>query len=47
MAYAIDPSLFECPNLNINIETQSALTRGQTVADFSWARSEPNTRVWR
>jgi len=45
MAYAIEPSLFECTDLNISIETQGALTRGQTVADFSWARSEPNTSV--
>jgi len=45
MAYAIDPSLFECTDLNISIETQSELTRGQAVADFSWSGSKPNTSV--
>jgi inosine-uridine nucleoside N-ribohydrolase len=45
MAYAIDPSLFEFTDLNISIETQSELTRGQTVADFSWTESQPNTSV--
>jgi len=45
MAYAIDPSLFECTDLNISIETKSELTRGQTVADFTWSRSKPNTKV--
>jgi purine nucleosidase len=45
MAYAIDPSLFECTDLNISIETQSELIRGQTVADFSWTESQPNTSV--
>lgn len=33
MAYAIEPSLFECRYLHVCIETQGALTRGQTVAD--------------
>jgi len=45
MAYAIDPSLFECTDLNISIETKSELTRGQTVADFTWSGSTPNTSV--
>jgi inosine-uridine nucleoside N-ribohydrolase len=33
MAYAIDSSLFECRDLYVRIETQGALTRGQTVSD--------------
>jgi len=34
MAYAIDPSVFECNDLNITLETQGAFTRRPAVANF-------------
>lgn len=46
IAYAIDPALFEAESLPIQIETQGALTAGQTVADFDgvWGQ-KPNAVV--
>jgi inosine-uridine nucleoside N-ribohydrolase len=46
VAYAIDPSLFVTQNFYVVIETQSPLTRGQTVADRrNISGHPPNTRV--
>lgn len=46
LAYSIKPELFECSDLYVRIETQGALTRGQTVADLRGrAGVEPNVRV--
>ena len=46
VSYAIDPTLFECKRLPVQIETQGALTRGQTVANQrNDAEEEPNARV--
>ena len=43
VSYAIDPGLFTTRPALVRIETQSELTRGQTVAD--WEAKEPNARV--
>jgi inosine-uridine nucleoside N-ribohydrolase len=46
VAYAIDPSLFGAQDLYVAIETQSPLTRGQTVADRrNISGHPPNARV--
>jgi len=34
MAYTIDPSVFECNDLNITFETQGEVTRRPAVANF-------------
>ena len=34
MAYAVRPELFETKRLPVNVDTESSLTRGMTVADF-------------
>lgn len=46
VAYAIDPDLFVTRRLPVAIETQGAMTAGQTVADFDgvWGK-EPNVDV--
>lgn len=46
VAYTIDPNLFVTRRLPVAIETQGAMTAGQTVADFDgvWGR-EPNADV--
>ena len=46
VAYAIDPTLFRTERLPIQIETDSPLTRGQTVPDWRgrWGM-EPNAEV--
>ena len=41
MAYVIDPSLFSCRDVQVRIETQGQLTRGQTVADLRGQGSAP------
>ena len=51
VSYAIDPTLFECKDLQVRIETQGAHTRGQTVTDLRTVadtrieQEEPNARV--
>ena len=46
VSYAIDPTLFECKDLPVKIETQGAHTRGQTVANQrDDPGEEPNARV--
>lgn len=46
VAYAIDPTLFGTQDFYVTIETQSPLTRGQTVADRRNLSGNPtNTRV--
>ena len=46
VSYVIDPTLFECKDLPVRIETQGAHTRGQTVANQrNDAGEEPNARV--
>ena len=46
MAYAIKPSLFECRDLYVRVETQGSLSRGQTVADMrATTGNAPNVRV--
>lgn len=46
VAYAIDPALFQARDLFVTIETQSPLTRGQTVADRRKTSGQaPNARV--
>ena len=46
MAYAIDPTLFECRDLYVRVETQGLFTRGQTVADLrKRPQFEPNIKV--
>lgn len=34
IAYAIDPTLFQCVDFYVRVETQGLFTRGQTVADM-------------
>ena len=43
IGYAINPSLFTARPALVEIETQSELTKGQTVAD--WNATEPNARI--
>ena len=43
VGYAVNPSLFTVRPALVRIETQSELTRGQTVAD--WNAESPNARV--
>ena len=46
VSYAIAPSLFECKDLPVQIETQGVHTRGQTVANQrDDAEEEPNVSV--
>jgi inosine-uridine nucleoside N-ribohydrolase len=46
VAYAINPTLFQTQDLYVTIETQSPLTRGQTVADRRKTSGQaPNVRV--
>lgn len=46
VSYAIDPSLFECKDLPVQIETLGVHTRGQTVANQrDDAEEKPNARV--
>ena len=46
VAALIDPSVVECENWFVDIETQGELTRGQTVADvYGVTGKEPNCRV--
>jgi inosine-uridine nucleoside N-ribohydrolase len=46
MAYVIDPSLFSCRDVHVQIETRGHLTRGQTVADLRGQGSaSPNVAV--
>lgn len=46
VAYTIDPSLFDCQELYIQIETKGTLTRGQTVADmYGHTGQRPNATV--
>lgn len=46
MAYVIDPTLFECRDYYVRIETQGSISRGQTVAYPEDRASEPpNTTV--
>jgi inosine-uridine nucleoside N-ribohydrolase len=46
VAYAIDPSLFECDEAYVQISCHDELTRGQTVADIGHIRGqEPNTKI--
>jgi inosine-uridine nucleoside N-ribohydrolase len=46
IAYSIDPSLFDCRELYVQIETQGVLTRGQTVADlYGYTGRQPNAMV--
>lgn len=46
VAYALDPTLFNVQDLYVTIETQSPLTRGQTVADRRNSTGQPpNARV--
>ncbi len=46
IAYAVQPDLFECQALFVEIETRGAFTAGQTVADFDrvWGKP-PNVQV--
>jgi len=44
MAYLIDPSLFEGRHINVEIETQSELTLGMTVADY-WRVTDRKANV--
>ena len=43
VGYAINPGLFTARPAQVEIETHSELTRGQTVAD--WNAAEPNARI--
>jgi purine nucleosidase len=45
IAYLLEPDLFSARHINVEIETQSALTRGMTVADW-WGVTDraPNAR---
>ncbi|MBI9104802.1 MAG: nucleoside hydrolase [Spirochaetales bacterium] len=46
VARVIDPSVVECEFLNVDIETASELTRGQTLADlYKVTGKEPNVDV--
>ena len=46
IAYVIDPSLFTCRALYVQIETQGRHTRGQTVADLhGQSGAPPNATV--
>ena len=46
VSYAIAPTLFECRDLPVQIETKGAHTRGQTVANQrNDTEEEPNARV--
>lgn len=44
MAYLIDPSLFEGRHINVEIETESELTLGMTVADY-WRVTDRKANV--
>jgi purine nucleosidase len=41
IAYLLDPTLFSGRNINVEIETQSDLTRGMTVADWWGVTKRP------
>ena len=43
IGYAISPDLFTARRAFVEIETQSELTKGQTIAD--WNATEPNARI--
>ena len=43
VGYAVKPELFTVKPAQVEIETRSELTRGQTVAD--WQAAEPNARI--
>lgn len=46
IAYAIDPTLFDCTELYVRVETKGVFTRGQTVADLrKTPKYDPNIRV--
>ncbi len=46
MAYAIEPSIFEFKEAYVQIETQSLLSRGQTIAEFYGRYGEnPNAKI--
>jgi len=43
VGYGVRPELFTLKSARVEIETQSELTLGQTVAD--WQTEEPNARI--
>ena len=44
IAYLLEPDLFSSRHINVEIETQSALTRGMTVADW-WGVTDRNANA--
>jgi len=46
IAYLIDPSLYSGRHINVEIETQSDLTIGMTVADYWHVTDKPKNALW-
>lgn len=46
IAYLINPDLYSGRHINVDIETQSALTVGMTVADYWRVTDKPRNAVW-
>ncbi|MBP0618034.1 nucleoside hydrolase [Jiella mangrovi] len=45
-AFVLDPSIFEGRQINVEIETGSALARGMTVADYWGVTDRPKNAFW-
>ena len=45
-AFVLDPTIFEGRQINVEIETASALTRGMTVADYWGVTDRPKNAFW-
>lgn len=46
IAYLLEPELYSGRHINVEIETQSALTLGMTVADYWRVTEKPRNAVW-
>lgn len=46
IAYLINPALYSGRHINVEIETQSELTMGMTVADYWCVTDKPKNSVW-
>lgn len=46
IAYLIEPELYEGRHINVDIETESDLTVGMTVADYWHVTNKPRNAVW-
>jgi len=46
IAYLLQPELYSGRLINVEIETQSALTVGMTVADYWRVTDRPENAVW-